>query len=121
MSDLIWGTDAAHTSAEWRPNLFPWKSYWATGLGVEAGGSGAVGVYHSPSDGLNLDWSLQGRRAAYLFHDQSAISGENCLVLLNSSHADVCWPCWFFASLDDLLICRLACLFFWFKFTKLLF
>lgn len=31
---------------------------------------GRVGVHHSPSDGLNLDWSLQGRRAAYLFHDQ---------------------------------------------------
>lgn len=43
------------------------------------------------------------------FMIKSEISGGNCLVLLNSSHADVCWPCWFFTSLVDLLICRSAC------------
>lgn len=42
------------------------------------------------------------------FMIKSEISGGNCLVLLNSSHADVCWPRWFFTSLVDLLICRSA-------------
>lgn len=46
------------------------------------------------------------------FMIKSAISGGNCLVLLNSSHADVCWPCCFFTSLDDLLIYGSACNFF---------
>lgn len=42
------------------------------------------------------------------FMIKSEISGGNCLVLLNSSHADVCWPRWFFTSLVDLLICGSA-------------
>lgn len=110
MSDLIWGTDAAHTSAGRRPNPSPWKSYWATGLGV--------GVWVDGCTPQCFRWAQFGLVAAsteephICFMIKSEISGGNCLVLLDSSHADICWPCWFFTSLVDLLICTSACHFF---------
>lgn len=67
VSDLIWGN--------WSGPYFCWmelksvSSVELLGHGTRSRG-GQVSVHHSPSDGLNLDWLLQGRRAAYLFHDQ---------------------------------------------------
>lgn len=109
MSDLIWGTDAAHTSTGWRPNPSPRKSYWATGPEVGGGEWVFTTVLQMGSIWIGR---CKAEEPHICFMIKSAISGGNCLVLLNSSHADVCWPCWFFTSLDDLLICRSACRFF---------
>lgn len=113
VSDLIWGTDAAHTSAGRRPNPSPWKSYWATGLGVGWGLGGGEWVYATVLQ-MGSIWigPCKAEEPHICFMIKSAISGGNCLVLLNSSHADICWPFWFFTSLDKLLICRLAFRFF---------
>lgn len=90
MSDLIWGTDAAHTSAGRRPNPSPWKSYWASGLGVggrSGGGSGGTPqLFRWAQFGLV---ALSAEEPHICCVIKSEISGENCLVLLKSSHADV--------------------------------
>lgn len=59
---------------DWFGSYFCWTAPKSVSskdsLGHRPGSRGGEWVYTSPSDGLNLDWSLQGRRAAYLFHDQ---------------------------------------------------
>ena len=76
VSDLIWGTDAAHTLAGWGPSPSPWKSYRSTGPAVGGGGGCTPQSFRWAQFGL-----VAARQKSHIFVSWSKVQYLEGIVL----------------------------------------
>lgn len=95
--------DLVHSLAGQRPNLSPWKSYWAMGLCPD---TPRKAVYTPPG----FRWAQRGlfargpRARIFVFTIKCLISGWNCACFVLSSDGKVGCLRWCLTSPDNLLI-----------------